>query len=71
MNISAIQHKMHTTLMYAFSYRLNDCIRRNCQAFKTVSAKHADSKQNVLQCFIMKFGWELSNVTRNIAIMIK
>lgn len=57
--------------MYAFGYRLNDSIRRNCQAFKTVPAKHADPEQNVLQCFIMKFGCELSNATRNITIMIK
>lgn len=57
--------------MYAFGYRLNDSIRRNCQAFKTVPAKHADPEQNMLQCFIMKFGCELCNATRNITIMIK
>lgn len=57
-------------VIYVCSYRLNKSIRSNCQALE-LSAKHADPEHNVLQHFIMKFGCEVSNTTKNIAIMIK
>lgn len=65
-----INIKVHATLTYAFSYRLNDSIQSNCQTIRAVSAKHAAPAHNVLQCLIVKFDYKAFNTTKNTAIMI-